>query len=463
MNRKPTKQLVKGIGRAIGPDKIETSPEVLTCYAFDATNIRHLPLAVTFPQTAQEVQAIVGLCLDAGVPVIPRGAGTGFAGGTVPLCGGVVVSTERLARILSIDRDRGLTFLEPGVVNATLQNEAAKAGLMFPPDPSSLEVCTLGGNVAQDAGGPRALKYGVTRDYVLGVDAILPSGRLVECDESLVDSGAWDPITTLLVGSEGTLGIITRICLRLRARPESLATALAFFKTTRDAAAAVNLVFERGVLPAALELVDSETMDCIAKFIKIETPPSGGCSLLIETDGKLGEAQETMSEVEAALKGASVVEIKVARSEEERQELWRMRRSVSPSLARIAPWKINEDVCVPRSNLPLLVDAVTRLSAKYGLRLPTFGHAGDGNMHVNVMFDPKDRDQVRRAEALVADLFESTLRLAGSISGEHGIGFTKMQFLPTQLGPDVLSLERRIKQAFDPQALVNPGKVVDLV
>jgi glycolate oxidase len=460
MSQRSAKSIVGEIGRTIGTRKIATSPEMLTCYAFDATNIRHLPFAVTFPETTEDVQSIVTLCGEAGLPVVPRGAGTGFAGGTIPLWGGVVVSTERLNRIHKIDRESNLAVVEPGVVNAALQAEAAKAGLMFPPDPSSLEVCTLGGNVAQDAGGPRALKYGVTRDYVLGVEAVLYDGRVVGCGDGGIAAARWDPVSTLLVGSEGTLAVLTRIYLRLRARPESFATALAFFETTRDAAAAVNLIFACGVLPAALELIDSETMDSIASFIEIETPRSAGCSLLIETDGKRDEATEMMAGVEAALKKARLIEVRFAKSEEERQDLWRMRRSVSPSLARIAPWKINEDVCVPRSNLPLLVDAVTGLAEKYRLRVPTFGHAGDGNLHVNVMFDRRNRDEARRAEALVAELFEATLSLSGSISGEHGIGFTKMQYLPTQLGRDALEFEQRIKQAFDPLALINPGKVI---
>jgi glycolate oxidase len=449
------------IGRRIGPAKIRIDPEILTCYAYDATNLRCLPDAVVFAESAEDIQAVVGLCGGAGVPVIARGAGTGFAGGTVPSRGGVVVSTERLNHILLIDRERAEAVVEPGVVNATLQAEAGKVGLMFPPDPSSMEVCTVGGNVAQDAGGPRALKYGVTRDYVLGVDAVASLGRVLESSGPRA-GGGWDPITTAMVGSEGTLGIFTRIRIRLRARPRSFATALAFLKTSRDAAGAVNLIFNRGVLPAAVELVDRECLDSIADFARISVPAAAGCSLLVETDGADGEARETMASVEAALRSAGPIEVKIAVSDRERDELWRMRRSVSPSLARIAPWKINEDVCVPRSRLPLLVDAVARLAAKYRLRVPTFGHAGDGNLHVNVMFDRRSADEVARAGALADELFEVTLGLEGSISGEHGIGLTKMRHLRGQLGDDLFEVERRIRLAFDPDSLVNPGKVLGL-
>jgi glycolate oxidase len=458
MTRTSARSAVTDIGRRIGSSKVQTAPEILTCYAYDATNLRYLPLAVAFPESAEDVRAIAAVCADAALPVVPRGAGTGFAGGTLPLRGGVVISTERLNRIVSIDRERRTAIVQPGVVNAALQSEVGKAGLMFPPDPSSLEVCTIGGNIAQDAGGPRALKYGVTRDYVLGVEAVLYGGGVVGRDD--LPDRAWRPASTLMVGSEGTLGIITQACLRLAPRPGAFATALAFFKTTRDAARAVTLIFERGVLPAAVELMDAETLACIAGFAEVSSPASTGCSLLVETDGEEDEARETMATVDAALRGAGPLEVRVAGSERERQDLWRMRRAVSPSLARIAPWKINEDVCVPRSRLPLLVDAVVDLGARYDLRVPTFGHAGDGNLHVNVMLDRRDRDQVRRAEALVEALFRATLELGGTISGEHGIGYTKMKYLPDQLGGELVAIQQRVKRAFDPAGLLNPGKVI---
>ena len=457
MTERSRRRALARLARLLGGQKLETTPEVLACYAFDATNIRCRPFAVAFPEGTADIQVLMRMCEEAELPVIPRGAGTGFAGGTVPLHGGVVISTERLARIISVERDGRLAVVEPGVVNARLQAEAGKVGLMFPPDPSSLGVSTLGGNVAQDAGGPRALKYGVTRDYVLGVDAVLAGGHLVESNWR---NAGWDPVSILLVGSEGTLGFITRIYLRLVAKPEAFATVLAFFESTHDAAAAVNRIFAAGVLPAAVELIDADTMASITSFARLDVPNRAGCSLLVETDGEAVEAREMMAAVEEAIKAERPVELRLAASEIERQELWRMRRAVSPALARIAPWKINEDVCVPRSNLPALVDAVRLLGQKHSLRVPTFGHAGDGNLHVNIMFDTRDKDQVRRAEALAADLFEATLRLSGSISGEHGIGLTKMPYLAGQLGPDVIRLSEHIKHVFDPRGIVNPGKVI---
>ena len=460
MEKRSGKRAVDAIGKKVGLDKIETSPEILTCYAYDATNLMALPSAVAFPHSTEDVRAIMSICHASGVPVVPRGAGTGFAGGTVPLDGGLVVSTEKLNRILSLDRLERTAVAESGVVNAALQKEAARFGLMFPPDPSSLEVSTLGGNVAQDAGGPRALKYGVTRDYVLGVKFVTWDGRVVGADRSRSRSTRWDPLTTLLVGSEGTLGVITEITLKLLPKPGSFSTVLAFFKTAVDAAEAVSLVLACGVMPAAVELMDGETMDCVRKFVDFRIPAKSGCSLLIETDGTEEEARDSMLEVETVLRKGGAMEFTVARSERERESLWKMRRSISPSLARISTSKLNEDVCVPRSKLPALVEAVGKLAAKYSLRVPTFGHAGDGNLHVNVMLDRRDRDQMRRAGALAGELFAATIGLGGTISGEHGIGITKLDFLPDQLGSEGLKVQEKIKQSFDPRGLLNRGKVL---
>jgi glycolate oxidase len=462
MDKKSRKRAVDAIAKRIGPHKIETAPEILTCYAYDATNLMALPSAVTFPQTTEDVRWIVSICHASGIPIVPRGAGTGFAGGTVPVDGGLIVSTEKLNRILSLDRFERTAVVEPGVVNAALQKEAAKVDLMFPPDPSSLEVSTVGGNVAQDAGGPRALKYGVTRDYVLGAEYVAWDGRVVGYERSHGRRKRWDPVTTLLVGSEGTLGVMTEINLRLLPRPRSFRTVLAFFDTAVDAAAAVSLVLDSGVIPAAVELIDAETMDCVRKFVDFKVPPRAGCSLLIETDGTEAEARDGMAEVETILRTGGAIEFTVARSENEREDLWKMRRSISPSLARIATSKLNEDVCVPRSMLPALVEAVGRLAAKYRLKVPTFGHAGDGNLHVNVMLSRRDRDEMRRAEALAGELFATTIDLGGTISGEHGIGITKLDFLPDQLGPEGLKVQEKIKRSFDPGLLLNRGKVISL-
>ncbi len=448
------------IRRKIGSDKVLTDPETLTCYAFDATNMRSLPTAVAFPESTDEIRTIIAMCHRFELKMIPRGAGTGFAGGTVPLDGGVVISTEKFNRILDIDVGQKTAVVQSGVVNGVLQREVAKHGLMFPPDPSSLEVATIGGNVAQDAGGPRALKYGVTRNYVTGVEFIAWDGSVVEAADPTATGRLWDPLGTLMAGSEGTLGFMTQIRLRLLERPRSLRTVLAFFADPVGAATAVSMILASGVVPAAVELIDAVAMGCITQFVEVDIPEGAGCTLLIETDGRSGEAGENMSVVEGVLKEARAMGYRTAESDRERDDLWKMRRSISPSLARLAPNKMNEDVCVPRSSLPALVEAVGKLARKYSLLVPTFGHAGDGNLHVNVMLDRRNRDEVRRAEAMVTELFEVTMKLDGTISGEHGIGITKMEYLPDQLGPDGIRLQGDIKRAFDPQSLINPGKVI---
>jgi glycolate oxidase len=460
MGRDKVTDAIAQMAAKIGRAKIAAASETLICYAFDATNIRALPDAVTFPRDTEDVRSITGICSAAGIPVIPRGAGTGFAGGTVPLKGGVVVSTERMNRILDVDSESRTATVQPGVVNSILQAEAGKAGLMFPPDPSSLDVSTIGGNVAQDAGGPRAVKYGVTRDYVLGAEIVLWDGRVVECGASRDICRSWNPLLTLMVGSEGTLGIMTKIVVGLIPRPTSFATGLAFFAGLEPAALAVNSVFASGILPAAIEMMDAATMKAVESFVDIEVPAGAGCALLVETDGFGGEAVEAMSEITRSLEGSDLISMRSAASEREREDLWKMRRSISPSLARIAPHKINEDVCVPRSKLPALVRAVTELGAKYSLLVPTFGHAGDGNLHVNVMLDRANAGELRRAEALVRELFDTTLELGGTISGEHGVGITKIEFLPGQLGELGLAMQRKIKTAFDPYLRINPDKVV---
>jgi len=458
--RDRVKDAVGEIADKIGKHKVSASRETCVCYAFDATNMRSLPDAVTFPETTEDVRTIVGISSTAGLPIVPRGAGTGFAGGTVPLDGGVVISTERLNRILHVDADRRMATVQPGVVNSALQREAAKAGLMFPPDPSSLEVSTIGGNVAQDAGGPRAVKYGVTRDYVLGAEVVLWDGRIVESGNPRDACDRWNPMLALLVGSEGTLGVMTEITLGLIARPESFATALVFFADLEAAAAAVNTVFASGVLPAAIELMDATTMGAVKNFVDIDMPAGSGCTLLIETDGMGSEAADAMSEIEKSLAGSDMAGMRSATGDAERADLWKMRRSISPSLALIAPHKVNEDVCVPRSKLPELAHAVTELARKYSLTVPTFGHAGDGNLHVNVMLDRNDVGEFRRAETFVRELFDTTLRLGGTISGEHGVGITKREFLPDQVGDLGLEIQRQVKRSFDPYLRVNPDKVV---
>ncbi len=455
-----TERAIERLRANLGVGSIDTSPEIRTCYSFDATNVKSLPAGVVFPKSSEDVRTVVSICHEEGVKLIPRGAGTGFAGGTVPLGDELILSTEKMNHIRKIDREKQIAVVEAGVVNGILQKEVARHNLMFPPDPSSLDVATIGGNVAQDAGGPRALKYGVTRDYVIDIEAITCNGKLIEARTWSKQGFLWNPLVSLLVGSEGTLAVMTAFVLKLLPLPEAFYTCLAFFDTAHAAAQAVSRILGNGVLPAAIELMDSATIACVRNFIDVKIPRDTGCSLLIETDGKASEARESMETIGRILRDEGAIETRLATEEHERDEIWLMRRSISPSLARIAPSKMNEDVCVPRSRLPALVDGVEHLAKKYKLPVPTFGHAGDGNLHVNVMLDRRNPDEVRRAEALVEDLFTLTLDLGGTISGEHGIGIAKQRYLKRALGDDLYAYERAVKKAFDPDGIINPGKVI---
>ncbi len=449
-------RILEEIKEACPGIEYSSDPEICICYSFDATGLRSIPQAVIFPRNLSDVRQAVKRLTAEGIGVVPRGAGTGFAGGTVPIEESVVLSMERMNRIIKIDPDERIAVVEPGVVNARLQQEAMALNLMFPPDPSSLEVATIGGNVAQDAGGPRALKYGVTRNYVLEIEFVTWDG----CVSSTCQSGQWQPLLSLLVGSEGTLAVMTRFKLKLLPLPRFFSTMLVFFSSTSSAAQAVSAILESGVMPSAVELMDRSTLNCITQYVQFDLPAGTGCALIVETDGTTRSELDYMKVVEDVVRRQRPVEVRVATDPAERERLWLMRRSVSPSLARIAPAKYNEDVCVPRSKLPKLVEAVEKLGKKYKLMVPTFGHAGDGNLHVNVMFDKRDHDQVRRAEALVEELFSATVELGGVISGEHGIGIAKQRFLRKQVGDVGLEYLRMIKKAFDPNWFINPGKVI---
>ncbi|MGQ9603821.1 MAG: FAD-binding oxidoreductase [bacterium] len=434
------------------------SPEVCVCYSFDATGLKSIPQAVVFPRNLDDVRQSVRHLTEEGIGVVPRGAGTGFAGGTVPIEDSVVLSMEKMNRIIKIDRDERTATVEPGVVNAMIQQQAMVFDLMFPPDPSSLEVSTIGGNVAQDAGGPRALKYGVTRHYVLEIEFVTWDGSVSSTNQI----GQWQPILSLLIGSEGTLAVMTRFKLKLIPLPRFFSTMLVFFNSTSSAAEAVSGILESGVMPSAIELMDRSTLNCITQYIEVELPSGTGCALIVEIDGTSRSELDYMKMVKDVVGRHEPIDMRVATDSLERERLWQMRRSVSPSLARIAPSKLNEDVCVPRSKLPKLVEIMERLSKKYKLMIPTFGHAGDGNLHVNVMFDKRNPDQLRRAEAVVEELFSAVIEMGGSISGEHGIGIAKQQFLKKQVGEQGLNYLRAIRQAFDPRGFINPGKVIPL-
>ena len=414
-----------------------------------------------FPANTAEVAAVVRACAERRVPIVPRGAGTGYTGGAVPSRGGVVMSLERMNRILEIDEANLIAVVEPHVVTGDLQDAVERVGLFYPPDPASLRQSVIGGNVAECAGGPRAFKYGTTKQYVLGLEAVLPTGEIVETGGKVVKNVVGYDLTHLLVGSEGTLAIITKIILRLIPKPPMHATIRATFQRVEDAVNGVTEIIRERVVPAAVELVDGPSLEAVARNLQVRSlaPEGTAAILLVEVDGVPAAVADEAARVERALGAAGATEILRARDEAERQELWRVRRELSLSLKMIAKLKFNHDVVVPKGRIPQLFDLVAKIAADYRLRIPCFGHAGDGNIHVNIMVDPDNADEVSRAHEAERVLFEGVVALEGSISGEHGIGFAKARFLPLELSEEEIALMKRVKAAFDPHGILNPGKI----
>jgi len=364
-------------------------------------------------------------------------------------------------RILEIDEPNLVAVVEPNVITGDLQDAVERVGLFYPPDPASLRQSTIGGNVAECAGGPRAFKYGTTKRYVLGLEAVLPTGEIIETGGRVVKNVVGYDLTQLLVGSEGTLAIITKVILRLIPKPPVHATLRATFTDVEGAVAAVSNVIRARVVPAAVELIDGDSLEAVARYLNVRSlaPEGTGAVLLLEVDGVRQAVDEEITRVEQACQEAGATEVRRARDEAERQELWRVRRELSLSLKMVSSLKFNHDVVVPKGRIPDLFLLVRRIKAAYDLRIPCFGHAGDGNIHVNIMVDAADEAAIARAHEAERVLFEGVVALEGSISGEHGIGFAKAPFLSIELSSDEIALMKRVKQAFDPFGILNPGKI----
>jgi glycolate dehydrogenase FAD-linked subunit len=452
---------VDQLERAVGSVHIRRDADSLLAYGSDALKRGHPPDLVVLPGRTADVAAVVRACAEHRVPLVPRGGGTGYTGGAVPLHGGIVLSLERMNRILDIDEANLIAIVEPNVVTGDLQDAVERVGLFYPPDPASLRQSVIGGNVAECAGGPRAFKYGTTKHYVLGLEAVLPTGEIVRTGGKSVKNVVGYDLTHLLVGSEGTLAVITQIVLRLIPRPPVQTTLRASFTTIDAAVSAVVEIIRARVVPSALEIVDRDSLEAVAAYVGVRSlaPEGTGAILLIDLDGTAAAVDEEARRVEEACRSGSATEVRRARNEEERGELWRVRRELSLSLRAIAPLKLNHDVVVPKGRIPDLFAVVARLKRDFGLRIPCFGHAGDGNIHVNIMVDPSDQAALERAHAAEQVLFERVVALEGSISGEHGIGFAKAPYLGIELGTDEIALMKRVKSAFDPLGILNPGKI----
>ncbi len=451
---------VRALIDIVGADHVRTDDKSLERYGQDALGIVHPPDVVAVPGTVQDIAAIARLCDARQVPLVVRGAGTGYTGGAVPTRGGVVLSVERLDRILEIDETNLLAVVEPAVVTADLQRAVEAVGLFYPPDPASLERSSIGGNVAECAGGPRGFKYGTTRRYVLALEAVLPNGEIIETGSKAVKNVVGYDLTQLLVGSEGTLAIITRITLRLVPKPPARATLMALFTDIQAAVDAVTALIRRRVVPATLELIDRESLQAVSAHIGREVaPPGTGAMLIVEADGAQSAVDEEIDRVTESCREAGASRAVLAVDDEERDRLWTARRLISMALRATGLLKINHDVVVPRGRVPELFAVVDDIRERYGLRVVAFGHAGDGNIHVNLMIDPADAEQRALAKTAERTLFERVVALEGSISGEHGIGFVKAPYIGIELSPEEIALMKRVKAAFDPNGILNPGKI----
>jgi glycolate oxidase len=454
--------LIAAFRRIVGAAHVLTDAGALMTYGTDALQIGRPADLVVIPADTREVAAIARLCGEHRVPMVVRGAGTGYTGGAVPMRGGVVIAMERFNRILEIDDENLLVVTQPHVITRDLQEAVEARGLFYPPDPASLKQCSIGGNVAESAGGPRAVKYGTTKRYVLALEAVLPTGEIVRTGSKCVKSVVGYDLTQLLVGSEGTLAIITEITLRLVPKPAVQATLQASFADVPAAVRAVSLLLAARVVPATIELIDSESLAAVERYVKRRLAPDGTRALMIvEVDGLPGGIDEEAARVLQACREAGALHVRRAETAEEREAIWSARRELSYALRAIAPNKINHDIVVPRGRVPQLFELVERIRSRHNLLIPSFGHAGDGNIHVNLMVDPQNADEMARARAAERELFEGVVALEGSITGEHGIGFSKAPYLGLELSPEVIALSRRLKTAFDPLGILNPGKMWD--
>ena len=448
---------VEELRQAVGVHLLERASD-LERYAADALGIGASPDLVVIPETTAEISTIARLCHEHRVPLVVRGAGTGYTGGAVPTQGGVVLSMERLNKVLEIDEVNLLAIVEPNVITGDLQRAVEAVGLFYPPDPASLDSSSIGGNVAECAGGPRAFKYGVTKRYVLALEAVLPTGEVIHTGSKAVKNVVGYDLTQLLVGSEGTLAIITKVTLRLIPKPPARATLAASFPGVQEAVDAVTALLYERVVPAAIELIDADSLRAAEQYAGHRIA-EGAALLLIECDGIPAAVEDEIGRVKRACATAGALDVRRSGGDAERDELWAIRRQVSLALRATGLHKVNHDVVVPRGRIPELFDVVAELRRDFRLTIACFGHAGDGNIHVNFMFPPDDgeaRDRSKQAERV---LFERVVGLEGSISGEHGIGFSKAPYLGLELDAAQIDLLKRVKAAFDPHNILNPGKI----
>lgn len=451
--------LISELKSIVGEANLALDPQDLLCYSYDATQMEFKPDAVVYPASAEEVSAILKLANRERIPVFPRGAGSGFSGGSLPRGGGLVLVTTRMNRILRIDTDNLVAEVEPGVVTEQFQLAAEKLGLFYPPDPASLKFSTLGGNVAECAGGPRAVKYGVTKDFVLGLEVVLATGEIIRTGGETMKGVVGYDLTKLMCGSEGTLGVITKIILKLLPLPEAKKTMLAIFDSIDGAAQGVSTIIRGKIIPTTLEFMDEATIRCVETHSKLGLPLTAKAVLLIEVDGDKDLTEKQAKQIHELVKPLGLIDFKIAKDAAESEQLWKARRQVSPSLRNVNPDKYNEDIVVPRSKVPDVIRRIEAIQKRYDIPIVNFGHAGDGNIHVNVMIDKQVPGMEEKAHEAIKEIFQAALELGGTMSGEHGVGLSKQPFIEMELSKAQVAAMKAVKRALDPNNILNPGKM----
>lgn len=447
-----------------GAENVLTEKADLIAYSYDATPgiPREIPGVVVFPENTKQVQELIFLARQAKVPIYPRGAGTCLSGGPVPLSKGVVISFQKMNKIIEIDPDNLTATVQPGVIIADLNNAVSKYGLLYPPDPGSMATATVGGSVAENSGGLRGLKYGVTKHYIMGMEVVLPTGEIFRYGGKTVKNVTAYDFTSLFVGSEGTLGIITEIICKLIPAPKYRKSMIAFFDKLEDAGKTVTDIVRAHVIPATLEIMDKVTIQTVENYAKAGLPTDVEALLLIEVDGMGKDSVEWEAEKCIEIIKNNNGKFKIAETDQERDSLWAARRAALPALAQVKPSTILEDATVPRTKLVDMLVSIQKIAKKYNLLIGTFGHAGDGNLHPTILIDPLDKDEMERLHKAVDEIFDAALSFGGTLSGEHGIGIAKLKYLKDEIGRSGVETMRRIKQALDPDNILNPGKLVPM-
>ncbi len=457
-----TQDILSRLGKIVGAENVLTSKEDLLAYSYDGTAaMQQMPGCVVFALKTEHVVGILKLANETKTPVVTRGSGTGLSGGSLPCADCIVLCLVKMDRILELDRANLTMLVEPGVLTLTIADAAAGAGLFYPPDPGSMKISTIGGNVAENSGGLRGLKYGITRNYVMGLEVVLPDGEVCWTGNKCVKDVAGYSLRDLFIGSEGTLGVITKVLLRLIPKPSAKKTMVATFAQMDQAAQTVSDIIAAQIIPCTLEFLDRTTIRCVEDFAKVGLPLDCEALLLMETDGHPAAVAEEAAKMEELARKNGAREVRVAKDEAEATKLAAARRSAFSALARLSPTTILEDATVPRSELAKMIRFVAAVAKKYNLRVGTFGHMGDGNLHPTFLTDERNKEEMHRVEEAFKEIFDEAIRLGGTITGEHGVGLAKKDFLPKFAGNAQMRVMRELRRALDPNRILNPGKMFD--